>query len=90
MLRSAHCQLPDRPLQLGAGGLGLSLLWQPAGQVPKWRVVGMALGDAEWPGTSSYQFGLSPMLAASEEVTSPPSRLSLEGSWFRPPHICMA
>lgn len=33
----------------------------------------------------SYQFRSCPMLAAREEAASPPSLLSLEGSWFRLP-----
>lgn len=84
MLRSAHCQFPDWPLQLGAG-LGLSLQWQPAGQIP-WGGGGLGRCGAAWD--QFIPVGGCPMLAAREEVASPPSLLSLEGLWFRlPPHL---
>lgn len=52
--------------------------------------VGNGLGGCTWPLqiTSSYRFGGCFTLAAREEVTSPPSLLNPEGSWFRlPPHL---
>lgn len=92
MLCSAHRQFLDGPLELRERAGGDASTGSQLGRFPRVE---------EWPWemrsglgpvqslqiTSSDQFGGCPTLAAREEVTSPPSLLSLEGSWCRLPHI---
>lgn len=94
MLRSAHCRLPDRPLESGGGGRAGGET--SSGSRPGWSP--SRGGGRNSPGrctvqsypqiASAHQSGGCRMLAAREEATFPPSLLSLEGSWSRrPPHF---